>query len=432
MQPQSTPAFTAYQKFLIAILALLQFTVILDFMVLSPLGDILMKALDMTPSGFGLVVSSYAFSAGASGILAAGFADKFDRKKLLLFFYAGFIVGTFFCAMANSFWMLLAARIVTGLFGGVIGSISMAIIADLFATNQRGRVMGFVQMAFAASQVLGIPIGLYIANLWGWHAAFLMIVLLAMLIGVAISLKMQPVTRHLALQSTNNAFQHLWLTLSNKSYQTGFLAIAFLSVGGFMLMPFGSAYLINNIHLTQKELPLVFLFTGISSIIIMPIVGRLSDRINKFWLFTAGSVLAIVMVLIYTSIPPIPLWEVVVINVIMFMGIMSRMIPATTLNTSLPDMKDRGAYMSITSSLQQMAGGLAAVGAGLIVTQADRTSPLANYNVLGYVVSVAFIGCIFFVYRINVLVDKKNSDAALLTSTTDNQPVAIQVATVPE
>ena len=432
MQSQSTPAFTPYQKFLIAILALLQFTVILDFMVLSPLGDILMKALDMTPSGFGLVVSSYAFSAGASGILAAGFADKFDRKKLLLFFYAGFIVGTFFCAMANSFWMLLAARIVTGLFGGVIGSISMAIIADLFATNQRGRVMGFVQMAFAASQVLGIPIGLYIANLWGWHAAFLMIVLLATLIGVAISLKMQPVTRHLALQSTNNAFQHLWLTLSNKSYQTGFLAIAFLSVGGFMLMPFGSAYLINNIQLTQKELPLVFLFTGISSIIIMPIVGRLSDRINKFWLFTAGSVLAIVMVLIYTSIPPIPLWEVVVINVIMFMGIMSRMIPATTLNTSLPDMKDRGAYMSITSSLQQMAGGLAAVGAGLIVTQADRTSPLANYNVLGYVVSVAFIGCIFFVYRINVLVDKKNSDAALLTSTTDNQPVAIQVATVPE
>ena len=432
MQPQSTPAFTPYQKFLIAILALLQFTVILDFMVLSPLGDILMKALDMTPSGFGLVVSSYAFSAGASGILAAGFADKFDRKKLLLFFYAGFIVGTFFCAMANSFWMLLAARIVTGLFGGVIGSISMAIIADLFATNQRGRVMGFVQMAFAASQVLGIPIGLYIANLWGWHAAFLMIVLLATLIGVAISLKMQPVTRHLALQSTNNAFQHLWLTLSNKSYQTGFLAIAFLSVGGFMLMPFGSAYLINNIQLTQKELPLVFLFTGISSIIIMPIVGRLSDRINKFWLFTAGSVLAIVMVLIYTSIPPIPLWEVVVINVIMFMGIMSRMIPATTLNTSLPDMKDRGAYMSITSSLQQMAGGLAAVGAGLIVTQADRTSPLANYNVLGYVVSVAFIGCIFFVYRINVLVDKKNSDAALLTSTTDNQPVANQVATVPE
>jgi len=426
MQPQPVPAFTAYQKFLIAILALLQFTVILDFMVLSPLGDILMKSLDMTPSGFGLVVSSYAFSAGASGILAAGFADKFDRKKLLLFFYAGFIVGTFFCAVANSFWMLLAARIVTGLFGGVIGSISMAIIADLFAINQRGRVMGFVQMAFAASQVLGIPIGLYLATLWGWHSPFLMIVLLALLIGIAVLLKMQPVTKHLALQSDDGAFRHLWQTMSNKTYQTGFLAIAFLSIGGFMLMPFGSAYLINNIHLTQEQLPLVFLFTGLSSIIVMPIIGRLSDRVNKFRLFTAGSLLAIVMVIIYTSIPPIPLWGVIVINVIMFMGIMSRMIPATTLNTSLPDMKDRGAYMSITSSLQQMAGGLAAIGAGLIITQADRTSPLANYNVLGYVVSIAFVACIFFVYQISVLIDKRTVVADRQTIDVTSQAVTDQ------
>lgn len=432
MQALPVPAFTAYQKFLIAVLALLQFTVILDFMVLSPLGDILMKSLDMTPSGFGLVVSSYAFSAGASGILAAGFADKFDRKKLLLFFYAGFIVGTFFCALANSFWMLLAARIVTGLFGGVIGSISMAIIADLFAINQRGRVMGYVQMAFAASQVLGIPIGLYLANLWGWHSPFLMIVLLAILIGVAIQLKMQPITRHLALQSDDSAFRHLWQTVSNKTYQTGFLAIAFLSIGGFMLMPFGSAYLINNIHLTQEQLPLVFLFTGLSSIIVMPIVGRLSDRANKFWLFTAGSLLAIVMVIIYTNIPPIPLWGVIGINVIMFMGIMSRMIPATTLNTSLPDMKDRGAYMSITSSLQQLAGGLASISAGLIVTQADRTSPLGNYNVLGYVVSAAFIACIFFVYRIHMLVEKRNREAALTADTPANQPITADVLIMPE
>ncbi|MBO0948119.1 MFS transporter [Fibrella forsythiae] len=420
-------AFTGYQKFLIAILALLQFTVILDFMVLSPLGDILMKTLNMTPSGFGLVVSSYAFSAGASGILAAGFADKYDRKKLLLFFYVGFIAGTFFCAMANSFEMLLAARIITGLFGGVIGSISMAIVADLFAINQRGRVMGFIQMAFAASQVLGIPIGLYFANLWGWHAVFLMIVLLAILIGIAVLLRMQPVTKHLALQSDDNAFRHLWNALANKTYQTGYLAVAFLSIGGFMLMPFGSAYLINNIHLQQAQLPLIFLVSGLSSIIIMPVIGRLSDRVNKFWLFTGGSMLAIVMVIIYTNIPPIPLWEVAVINVIMFMGIMSRMIPANILSSGLPDMKDRGAYMSITSSLQQMAGGVAAVGAGLIVTQAGKSSPLAHYNVLGYVVSIAFLACIYFVYRMNELVTKRSREASIVVSTepADSPPLVI-------
>ena len=189
--------FTGYQKLLVVILALLQFTVILDFMVLSPLGDILMKSLNIAPSGFGLVVSSYAFSAGASGILAAGFADKFDRKKLLIFFYTGFILGTLSCALANSYKMLLAARIVTGLFGGVIGSIGMAIIADVFKLNQRGRVIGYVQMAFAISQVLGIPMGLYFANLWGWHSSFLMIVLLGIALLLVIIFAVKPIGKHL-------------------------------------------------------------------------------------------------------------------------------------------------------------------------------------------------------------------------------------------
>ena len=179
-------AFTLNQKILIAILALLQFTVILDFMVISPLGDILMKTLDMTPANFGFAVSAYAFSAGISGLLAAGFADKFDRKKLLIFFYTGFIIGTVFCALSTSYITLLLARIFTGLFGGVIGSISLAIVTDLFVLQQRARVMGFIQMAFATSQILGIPLGLYFANHWGWHSSFLMIAALGVLILIAI------------------------------------------------------------------------------------------------------------------------------------------------------------------------------------------------------------------------------------------------------
>jgi len=399
--------FSFYQKILIALLALLQFTIVLDFMVLAPLGDFLMKSLGMTPKGFGLVVSSYAFSAGASGILAAGFADKFDRKKLLLFFYIGFIVGTLACALANTYEMLLVARIVTGLFGGVIGAISMAIVTDLFAVHQRGRVMGMVQMAFAASQVLGIPVGLYFANIWGWHSAFLMIVGLAILIALTIIIKVKPIDAHLAAQSDKSPFLHLWHALSNRSYQTGFIATAFMSVGGFMLMPFGSAYLINNIEITQHQLPLVFMFTGLASIVIMPMVGKLSDKVDKFKVFAGGSVLAIVMILIYTNLTPIPVWQVVLINMVLFMGIMSRMIPATTLTMSVPDMKDRGAFMSINASLQQMAGGIAALCAGLIVTQKTKSSPLEHYDTLGIVVSVLILICIFFVYRVSVLVKNK-------------------------
>jgi predicted MFS family arabinose efflux permease len=400
---QVTP-FTSYQKFMIAILALLQFTVVLDFMVLSPLGDILMKQLDLTPSRFGLVVSAYAFSAGGAGIIAAGFADKFDRKKLLLFFYTGFIAGTFLCAVADSYVTMLLARIVTGLFGGVIGAVSSAIIADIFAVNQRGRVMGVVQMGFAASQVLGIPIGLYLANELGWHSAFIMIALAAILIGVAVVVRMKPVDSHLALQTKKNAFLHLWDTLAKKNYQTGFIATALLSVGGFMLMPFSSAYLINNLQISQEHLPVIFMATGISSLVIMPLVGRLSDRIDKFHLFAGGSCLAIIMILVYTNLSPVPLWQIIVINMIMFMGIMSRMIPAMSLTMGIPEMKDRGAFMSINSSLQQMAGGIAAICAGLIVHQPGKAAPLVHYNWLGIVVSAVIVLCIYFVYRVSELV----------------------------
>src|SRR5688572_14796154 len=160
--------FTRYEVFLISILTFLQFTIILDFMVLSPLSAILLGELNITTAQFGIVVSAYAWSAGISALLAAGFADRYDRKKLLLFFYSGFIIGTFLCGIAPDYVFLLIARIVTGIFGGVIGSVTYAIVTDIFSLQVRGRVMGFLQMAFAGAAVLGLPIGVYLANTWGW------------------------------------------------------------------------------------------------------------------------------------------------------------------------------------------------------------------------------------------------------------------------
>src|ERR1700744_400734 len=182
-----------YQSILVALLAVVQFTIIIDFMIMSPLGAIIMPALDISPAQFGLAVSAYAFSAGMSGILAAGFADRFDRKRLLLFFYAGFTLGTALCAVAPNYHLLLLGRIVTGLFGGVIGSIVLAIITDLFPLHLRGRVMGFVQTAFAASQVLGIPIGLFLANRWNWHICFAALAGLSIVAMAATAVIMKPV-----------------------------------------------------------------------------------------------------------------------------------------------------------------------------------------------------------------------------------------------
>jgi predicted MFS family arabinose efflux permease len=414
-QQQSKPAggetipLTGYQKFVILLLALLQFTVILDFMILSPLGDILMKDLSMTTSQFGSVVSAYAISAGISGFLAAGFADKFDRKRLLLFFYTGFVIGTLFCGLSQSYEALFAARIVTGVFGGVIGAVGMAIITDVFALSQRGRVLGFVQMAFAASQILGIPIGLLLANLWGWHSTFYMVVILSLVIGVLVTFKLKPVTAHLQTQHDKNPFEHLWHTVKKKNYRIGFMATAMLSLGGFMLMPFTSAFIVNNVQIPQTNLPVIFFFTGISSIFIMPLIGKLSDRFDKFRIFTAGSVLACVMIVIYTNLTPVPIWTVILINMILFMGIMSRMVPATALNSAIPELSDRGAYMSINSSLQQLAGGVAAMFAGLVVKQADKNSPIENFNVLGYVMVGIIIWCVYLISRVSNLV--KSSQA---------------------
>ena len=401
--------FTPYQILVIFLLAITQFTVVLDFMVMSPMGDMLMKSMNLKTSQFGMAVSAYAFSAGISGLLTAGFADKFDRKKLLLFFYIGFIIGTLFCGLAHNYVMLIAARIITGLFGGVIGSISMAIVADLFPIQKRGRVMGFMQMGFGASQVLGIPISLYLANAWGWQTPFQMIVVLASIVWLIVLVKMKPVTKHLTEKTEKSALMHLIHTISQKHYRIGFLSTAVLSIGGFMMMPWSSAFAINNLKITQQQLPIVFMVSGVSSLIIMPVMGKLSDTVDKFKIFFFASLMMIIMVLIYTNLTPIPFGFILLFNILFMISMMSRMVPAMALTSGLPKMQDRGAFMSINSSLQQIAGGVAAIVGGLIVVQKNKYSPLEHYNILGILISLLSTLSILLVYRVSKMVKQRKA-----------------------
>lgn len=403
--------FTRYQIFVIVILAILQFTLVLDFMVLSPLGAILLEEMDITTNQFGWVVSAYAFSAGLSGLLTAGFADKFDRKKLLMFFYIGFTGGTLLCALADSFEFLLMARIVTGLFGGVIGSISFAIITDLFTLEVRGRVMGFVQMAFATSQVMGLPIGLYLANEFNWHAPFFMIVGVCVLVGIAIVAYFKPITDHLHLRTEHSAFVHLRQTLSNPGYVRAFAATTLLATGGFMMMPFGSAFSVNNLGITLEQLPLLYMITGACSMIAGPLVGKYSDAVGKYRVFVIGSVVAMILVAIYCNLGVTPLWLIIVLNVILFIGISSRIISASALMTAIPEAKDRGAFMSINSSVQQVSGGFASALAGIIVVQRS-SGYLERYDLLGYVVVFAMAVTIVMMYFISKRVNEKTRAAA--------------------
>jgi predicted MFS family arabinose efflux permease len=403
---QSTTVFSSYQKGVIALLAIVQFTVILDFMVMAPLGDMLMKSMDLNAKQFASAVSAYAFSAGVSGLLAAGFADKYDRKKLLLIFYAGFMLGTVLCATATSFHLLLFGRIITGLFAGVLGAVAMAIIADLFSFDQRGRVMGFVQMSFAVSQVAGIPIGLYLANQFNWHAPFSMIVGFSLVTALFTYFFLKPVTQHMEQKTKQNPVAHLIKTIGNKTYWLPFMTTAFLSIGGFMLMPFSTPFIINNVGVEQAQLPMIYVIMGICSMITLPLIGKLSDKIGKLSTFIAGSILAAIMVVIYTNLTPIPLWQVIVVSALMFAGVMSRMIPSQALMTAVPKTQDRGAFMSINSSLQQIAGGIASVIAGMVIVQ-QPGGKLLHFNTLGYVVIIMMAICILCMYAINKQVLRK-------------------------
>lgn len=407
MSEQKTSTFTSYQKLVILLLALTQFSVILDFMVMSPLGDILMKSLSLSPKEFAVVVSAYALSAGISGLLTAGFADKFDRKKLLLFFYAGFILGTVFCGLSHTYVELVAARIITGIFGGVISSIGMAIITDLFSLQQRGRVMGFVQMAFGASQVLGVPIGLYLANLWGWEAPFWLVVGIAVVTAIFIAIKLRPVTEHLFLKKEKTAIAHLWHTIKQKKHRIGFTSTALLSIGGFMMMPFGSAFAVNNLGITENQLPMLFMVSGLSSLIILPMIGKLSDKISKLKIFTVASLWMMAMCVVYTNLSITPFLVVIFVNILMMMGVMSRMIPSQALTSAIPEPQDRGAFMSINTSLQQIAGGVASIAAGLIVTSKGKGQPLEHYDMVAYVIVVISLISIWLMGRVNKIVQAK-------------------------
>lgn len=397
-QPPPDRGFTRYQSLLVALLAFVQFTVILDFTIMSPLGAIIMPALDITAGQFGVAVSAYAFSAGISGILSAGFADRFDRKRLLLFFYVGFTLGTALCALAPNYHVLLLGRIVTGLFGGVIGSVVLAITTDLFSLQQRGRVMGFVQTAFAASQVLGIPAGLFLSNHWNWHVSFAALIVLSIAAMAAVVLLMKPVNAHLLLKQEKTAFRHLIATVAQTRYTMAFLVTTLLATGGYMLMPFGSAYTVHNLGIDIQHLPTIYLVSGLFSIFTGPIVGRASDAFGKFPTFVFGSAMSVVMVLIYTHLGQVSLTTAIVVNVLMFVGIFSRMIPSQALISAIPDPSQRGSFSAVSASLQQLSGGLGSVLAAAIIAE-NPDGSLRHFDWLGYIVvataTVSLIGMYF-------------------------------------
>jgi predicted MFS family arabinose efflux permease len=313
---------------------------------------------------------------------------------------------------------------VTGIFGGVIGSISMSIVADLFPMEVRGRVMGTIQTSFAASQVMGLPLGVILSSRWGWHAPFFMILVVGAPVGLLIAAKLQPITEHLKAPAARNPVRHLVATVSQGRYLRTFLATTMLATGGFMLMPFGSTFTVNNLGIPFAKLHWIYMITGAVTMVAGPLLGKVADAVGKYKVFVVGSLIGAVIVAIYCNLGPTPLVTVVVINAVLFVAVTSRIISATALISGVPDAPDRGAFMSINSAMQQFAGGLASSVAGLIVVQ-TADGHLHRYDVLGFVVVGAMTLTIMLMYPINRAVMRKAALAAPGTAAAKPAPAVV-------
>lgn len=411
MKGEAKPKFTQYQFLLVGIIALVLMTIVLDFMLTSALSAILLPKLQITTKQFGFLASAYPISAGISAVLLSGYADKIDRRKLLLFFYSGFLIGIFICAIAPSFHALVIARVITGAFGGVVGSICFAIIADLFETTQRGRAMGILQMASAGTQILGLPLGLYLASEWDWHLAYGLVLFIGSIAAFLVVLKINPVNEHLKKPVNVNPWRHSLKIMSKRSYLFVFVNNTVLVAGDVILMTFSSAFCTNNLGLGLEDLPLLYGIAGISTFVFSPIVGRLTDKYGTLNVFVTGTVFTILTVAVFTNLEVNPLWTVVIVHTLIFVGTNARSISSSAIGTIVPEGEDRGAFMAIDAAMQLAVAGSSAILAGLIVFQSDD-GMINNFSTLGVVVIslMAFtIGLMVVIYRMvkrrNITVD---------------------------
>lgn len=401
---------TPYQILLMAILTVLQFTHALDFMIISPLGAMLTRLLHISPAEFGFVVSAYTFSAGAAGILSAAIADKFDRKKMLVFFYSGFIVGTFLCAWAPSYELLLAARIIAGAFGGVLASITLTIIGDVFPQQVRGRAMGVIQTSFSISQIAGIPLGLFIANRWGWHTPFVLIGLLGVTMLVVVLRWMRPVDGHLKTASPQEKkpLVHLQHIVSVPHHLLAFGVTALLAITGFVVIPYMSTFIVYNLGIPEQELPVLYLSIGIAGLLSSLLAGRLTDSLGAYKVYMVASSIVMVAIPIFTNLSHTTLAMLIGVNILLIVGIMGRTTSAMTLLTSVPEPQNRGAFMSINSAVQQISAGLAAMLGGLIVTPLPDKS-LSGFPTLGVISVGVVLLSMVGLYLVQRHVAQKNS-----------------------
>lgn len=392
--------FNRQEKLLLAVLASIQFSSIVDFMIMMPLGPQLMRIFGVTPHQFGLLVSSYTFCAGVSGFAAAFFMDKFDRKKNLLFFFVGFSIGTIACAMSPNYETLLLARGLTGVFGGVLGSLVMSIVSDAISYDRRGAAMGIIMTAFSMASVVGVPLSLYLANIWTWHTPFMALGILSLLLCGVLWKAVPEMRGHLQNRAKEPMHSSITRIFQNPNQIKALIFMFAVIFGHFAIVPFMSPSLVSNAGLTEAQLPLMYMFGGAFTIFTSPYIGKLADRFGKHKIFFWGALLTLIPYFLITHMGPTPVPLVLTITSFMFIVSGGRMIPASAMvsGTTLP--QNRGSFMSIVSCVQQLSSALASYIAGIIIVKNETTGRLDHFEVVGYIAIVTTFVAIYLSSRI--------------------------------
>lgn len=362
------------ERLLLVILACVNFTHIMDFMIMMPLGPQLMKLFQITPKEFGFAVSAYSLTAGISGFAAAFFVDRFDRQKVLLFAYTGFVIGTFSCALAPTYELLVLARVLAGLFGGMIGAQVLSIVGDTFPYQRRAEAMGVVMTAFSLASVIGVPTGLWLAARFSWHAPFLAVGGLGLLVIGLIAVLVPSMASHINQEGPRRNPLHVLTDILHTPNQLRALALSVtLMMGHFAIIPYIAPSLVGNAGYSQDNIFLIYLVGGLCTIFFSPWVGKLADRYGKYRIFVLFAVSSVIPVWLITHLQPSPLWVILIIAALFFVFSNGRTIPMQTIVSGVVTPSQRGGFMSINSSVQQLATGLAAyIGGAVIYKTADE------------------------------------------------------------
>ena len=396
MKPQ-IPAGS--ERSLVLVLAAIQFTHIMDFMIMMPLGPQLMRVMFISPYQFGLLVSAYTLTAAVAALAVAFYTDRFDRRQTLLFLYAGFVVSTLLCAIAPGYGTLLAARAVAGAFGGVAGATVHSIIGDAVPEQRRGAATGMIMSAFALSSIIGVPIGLVLAAHYSWRSPFLFLVVVSTVVLILTWKILRPMRGHIVEGVAHRPLQQMKAVLGTANHLRAFVFMFALMFAGFSVIPFISPYMVANVGLKETDLPYLYLYGGLATAFSSRYIGKLADRHGKRQIFTLIGLISIAPLLITTNLPPVPVWVAICASVIFMVFVSGRFVPAMALVISSVQPHLRGGFMSINSAIQQLGLGAASLLAGTIIGHAPDGT-LTHYWLVGFIAVAATLLSIALAWRV--------------------------------